>query len=241
MSRTFHDDELIELLAPFAINAVEPDERTAVEAFLQAHPEYQDEVDEYRSAAALLAAGHRDAPPSVWERIQNSIEPSAPPLRLIDEHVSAQHTARRFKRLSVGLSIAAAVLAVTLGAVLVKDRTSAPSDLANLAAAARSETNTREVNLTSTSGGSVASVVVTADGHGFVQQSSLPELPEGKTYQLWAFTDRGEPISIAVLGRTVPESAFMAVAQVKVLAITVEDAGGVVSPSGSPVASAAFT
>ncbi len=72
---------------------------------------------------------------------------------------------------------------------------------------------------------------------GFFYASNLPELPAGKTYQLWVITDK--PISVGlfaidrgrkgrVMMRDVP-----AIANIKQFAVSMEPAGGRPQPSGS--------
>lgn len=70
-------------------------------------------------------------------------------------------------------------------------------------------------------------IVLTEDGTGYVSESSLPALPDGRTYQLWAVVD-GRVISAGVLGQD-PEVVPFRVdpSGLEALAITEEIAGGV--------------
>lgn len=75
---------------------------------------------------------------------------------------------------------------------------------------------------------------------GVVNVDSLPEPPPGRAYQLWIITrDSPQPLSAGVLtawkGRQVAFSAPRPVTDVAALAISIEPAGGSVSPQGPVV------
>ena len=74
----FTADELDELLGAFALDAVDPDERQAVEDYLRVNPRARAEVEEHREVAAQLAFEGGDAPAGVWSAIQASLD-QAPP------------------------------------------------------------------------------------------------------------------------------------------------------------------
>jgi anti-sigma-K factor RskA len=84
----------------------------------------------------------------------------------------------------------------------------------------------------------LAQFVLVPDGRGYLVTSTLPGLPNNRTYQLWAIVG-GQPISIGLLGQSPYQSTFTLEgrpAPTK-LAITVEPAGGSVVPSSPMVAS----
>jgi hypothetical protein len=84
-------------------------------------------------------------------------------------------------------------------------------------------------------GSALATVILLADGTGYVTDLSLPELPGDRTYQLWEVT-QGGVISAGVLGNAPGVSSFQAVADVSALVITEEVAGGVPKSEGRVVA-----
>lgn len=99
----------------------------------------------------------------------------------------------------------------------------------------------RVVELTSAKGAGVAELVVRPDGAGYVVRSSMRALPANETYQLWAQI-AGNPISLGLLGsRPALGDAFSlgsSVGAARELLVTVEPSGGVVAPTGSPIAKA---
>ena len=58
------DDELRELLALAALNALDPDEQRSVDTAIAGRPDLQSELDELRLAAAQLAESEAAAPPA---------------------------------------------------------------------------------------------------------------------------------------------------------------------------------
>jgi anti-sigma factor RsiW len=75
-------DELADLLAAYALDALEPGERADVEALLDADPEARREVERYRETASLLAFAGTDAPAGLWERIEARLSGTGAPPRL---------------------------------------------------------------------------------------------------------------------------------------------------------------
>jgi anti-sigma-K factor RskA len=83
---------------------------------------------------------------------------------------------------------------------------------------------------------------VLVHGHGYLVSSTMGTLSSAKTYQLWGII-AGKPISIGLLGTT-PSNVTFTVAgslQPTELAITVEPAGGSVTPTTPIVASGSVT
>ncbi len=234
-------DEIEELLAVYALDAVDDDERELVDDYLRDNPRAVAEVESYREALSYLPAG-ADAPPGLWERIAAELETAPPPLRLD----AFRHPSTRSRR-PVGriLTIAAAVIAlVAAGGVIVqqqreiddRDTESVAAAVAREAAAAQGNAQTRTVTLRDSGG--VLSVVayVEPDGDLFLSGEQLPPLDRDRTYQLWCVRD-GEPgaVSLAVLGAQPTTTKLHLDSCSGVLAITDETAGGVGQPSDDPV------
>jgi anti-sigma-K factor RskA len=106
---------------------------------------------------------------------------------------------------------------------------------AQVAAALRSPGH-RTVVLRSPSGAALAELVVLTSGRGYLVQSTMPALPAGQTYQLWAIIG-GQPISAGLLGNRPGQAAFtLASTSPSSMAVTVEPAGGSPTPNGTMVA-----
>lgn len=241
-------DEVQNLLGAYALDAVEPDERIAVEEHLDACPRCRDEVTSHLEVAAALANVGGDAPAGLWDRIASSLEEPPPALDLARVRTAAA-AARGGKRAIAGLSTrlaaAAAVVLVLVGALSLKvvqqDRRINEMVVAlgedgferELAAAAV-DPEARKVRLSSPEDDVVAQAVLRTDGRGYLLASALPKLPAELTYQLWAVYGERK-VSLGVLGRDPGAVAFQVDTAPVALAVTAEQEGGVEQPTRNPV------
>ena len=247
MARELSRRELEELLGAYALDAVDDDEREQVEVYLSRNPEARSLVAEYRETAALLAHGSTEAPPGLWERIEQSLE-EAPP-KLATPPASAigfgSRRARLRRRAAVAVGVAAAVFLVGALTVKVVQQDDRIDDLGReartgsmLAAAERASRDPRaaRVALSSTDSTLEARVVYLPDGDGFLLQNNLRALPPDRTYQLWALmggSSQDRPISVGVLGPDPGVTAFRVQGPVVAFAISDEQSPGAAAP-GSP-------
>jgi anti-sigma factor RsiW len=247
--------ELAELLAAYALDAVDGDERAQVEAWIARTPRARRDVDELRETASLLTfSADDDVPTDLWSRIEAQLSEAPPPLRLApvrqydgDQHAreAAAATARRSSPRTWMVGIAAAlVLVIAVGIGIFEVQRNSDQDarmeqlqglmhstaMARAAQDAAMEPGARVAKLTSEKGTVMANVVTTVDGRGYVVVENLPKLPEGQTYQLWALMPEGmQPtmVSVGVLGRNPTVSAFTTDAKVMGYGLTMEDSPGV--------------
>ncbi len=250
MSDQMHD-EVAELLGAYALNAVDPDERVLVDAHLDDCPRCLGELQDHVAVAALLGNSGADAPPGVWDRIAATLEEAPPPMRLQldapgrDARVVPITAARSYPGRRVWAAAAAAAVAVIalLGVEVVRqdDRIgtlqSALSDegLMRAANVALADPDAVTANLSSTDGALLASAVLLPDGTGYLLAENMPGLAGDRTYQLWGQTTAGL-VSLGLLGADPGEVvAFHAGAPVTALAVTDEEAPGVVQSVNPPV------
>lgn len=246
-----NDPELDSLLGAYALDALEPDERARVEEYVAHNARARDEVDEMRESAAALAlapAGTEAPPPAVWDRIATEIAREPAPVASLEERRAGRSTWTPVVGiLSVAAAVALLVLALEVVSLHGRLHNATRSGDASASAAfdhARSETGARQLSMTPPHGGEVARVVLLPDGHGFLKNDDMPKLAADQTYQLWALTgdpSHPTPISAGVLGSNPQAAAFRLAGDVHALAVTVEQAPGVVAPSGAPYASAALS
>lgn len=252
-------DDLDSLLGAFALDALDPDDRARVDAYLNRDAAARSEVDDMRETAASLAlipTTEMEAPPDLWERISGAI--AAERERAAGSGVSSEQPvvdelaarrARRGRSYWMQASAAAAVIAVVVLAAQVAslrgqlDRAHR-TDSAAVAAAfdrATKVAGAREVALTAGSGASLARVVLLPDGTGYLRGDHLAPLPSDRTYQLWAVTGDAKQhavVSAGVLGPDPRAVSFRASGPVLGFAVTIEHAGGVVRSAQTPVAQA---
>ena len=214
-------EEIQDLLGAYALDAVDPDEATAVEDHLRECPRCRAEVAEHRETAALLAHAGDDAPPAVWDRIASSLDAPAPVVPL-----ALGARSRRPSLATTLVGIAAAGVIAVLGLQLRAQ----DERIDEMEAAMRlPEGETIELR-----GDAGAVPVVLQGDRAYLLGTALDELPAGRTYQLWGLAG-DELVSVGVLGRDPGVFGFDAEGYT-LLAITEEDAPGVVTSEQEPVA-----
>ncbi len=247
--------EIEELLGAYALDAVDADEARQIEEHLAECPRCRAEVAEHREVAALLTSGTSEpVPDGVWDRIAADLGDTPPPvpIEVAFGRREAKRTVARNRpvRALAGLAAAAAVLVVALMAGVLVNQRSEIDDLEDQVAEASQqdellalieEPGTQVVSLHSEDGVAEARAVVGEDGDSVLLASGLPELDEGRTYQLWGLPDgRESMVSLGVLGADPDHSAFHVEGGITTLAITEEPGGGSTQPSADPLVTGAL-
>ena len=242
--------EITELLGAYALDAVDGDERVAIEDHLPGCARCRAEVAEHREVASLLAHEGGQAPEGVWQRIAGTLEAPPPDLRLAPVPPPSAPSADRVvarrwspSRRTLGLVAAAAAVAlVLLGGQIVRqgdriDRLEVALEdpLTPALQAALDDPDASLLELGSADGGIELRGAITPDGVGYLRAGALPPLDAGRTYQLWGATG-SELVSLGVLGAD-PGVVSFAADGYEGFAITEEDAPGVVAPTSEPLVS----
>jgi anti-sigma factor RsiW len=256
--------EAAELLAVFALDALEDDEHELIEAHLAECPRCRAELDAHRQVAAALGNSVEPLPEGLWSSIASALPPrrddepppmptlvrdqtgdetsAAPPAATFAAPPARPRAARgRGRLISVAsLAVAAAAVAAVLGISLVHDNNQISNlqhSSATSAAAALTTRGHKVVDVESASHVQLAQFVVTPSGQGYLVKSNLPTLSSAQTYQLWGVIN-GKAISLGLLGHTPNRAAFTFAGSPtpSKLGITVEPAGGSVVPTGSMLA-----
>lgn len=239
MNHHWAEGEIEELLGVYAVDGLDDDERAIVDGHLVACPRCVAEVAWHRNVAARLTAGG-PAPPGVWNRIAAALEEPPPPLRLAPVAAPPVRI-RAVKALAGMVAVAAAALAVLGIGLHGQDRrldrmqtTLAEDGLRRSAVAALSDPASRTLKLGSTDRPTVAQAAVLPDGRGYLLADQLPPLPADRTYQLWVLVDN-QRVSAGLLGRHPTVAVFHAGGRFDGLAITEEEASGVIVSRHAPV------
>ncbi|MBT5275415.1 anti-sigma factor domain-containing protein [Ilumatobacter sp.] len=233
--------DLDELLGAYALDAVSPEEADRVEDYLAINPRAAAEVREHREVATMLAFTGMDAPEGLWSRIEQELDAPAPaPGPELARVMSIENapSRRRFATVAPWIASAAAAAIVAVVAIGIADRTTAPTDpLVAAYEAADSDRDSAKATLVAEGSSFEAVAVIDQDGHGYVRAGELPALGADQTYQLWGVVDTGadEPdvISLGIFGPNPELETFTTETPVVALAITIEDAPGVIS-DGNP-------
>jgi len=249
-------DEANELLAALALDAVDDDERTQIEAHVATCPRCQSELDALRDVAAALGNSVEALPEGIWPSISRRIyedqsgEARTPELDMDALAVpvsldAARASSRRSRTLVGSLAAVAAAIVVVLAFTLANVNGHVSRLQKALALASRSEVSAalaapghRLVSLDGADDVTLAQFVVLRDGRGYLVKSTMPKLERDETYQLWGVIN-DKPISIGLMGRSPGDVTFTVSGAPRPsrLAVTVEPSGGTSTPTGPAVAS----
>ncbi len=246
MGRELSHVDAGELLGVYALDALDPGEREAVEAHVAECGACQVEISQHREVAAFLGPVWSPAPEGLWDRIAEGLEETPPPLEMpLPPVVPLQRPARRSRPMAaVAAMVAVAAVAVVgvLGFKVIDDgrridgmnRQALGTEFDRTVNAALADPSGHHIKLQSADGAAGAEAVVLPDGAGFLTNKGLAELPYNHTYQLWALVGTSR-ISVGVLGPKVASAGFRAPTNAAGFALTDENAGGVVVSANNPV------
>ncbi|HEU4894308.1 MAG TPA: anti-sigma factor [Acidimicrobiia bacterium] len=227
--------EMHDLVALYALDALEGEERRDFESHLEACAECGSSLAEYRSAAGSLVP---DAPASdaTWQRISSAIAGTDAATDQPGEVVPIRRaTSDTVWKTVAGIAAAAALV---FAAVALLDGGAEPLSSEGIVAAAEdvaAEPGTF-VGEFLVDDVSVGQVVLSADGRGFViPTEQLEPLGSDRTYQLWVINEAEDVISAGVLGNDPAPATFTWTGDTTGFALTREVAGGVISSAGDVV------
>lgn len=234
------DEELEELLAAYALDAVTDDERRRVAEYLERDPGARAEVESYREVAAHLAFGGSAPPPNVWDRIVAELDSGVPAPGPELSRVMGQPSRRRRRAplVAAGTLVAAGVAAVGIALAVTGDSADAPNVEGAIEQAyddAAAAPGRRQARLASPDSDLTAEAVVMPDGRGFLSARALPPLTASETYQMWGVFGDGDIISLGVIGNRPGIEPFTARGDLDAILITKEEAGGVAASENEPL------
>ena len=245
-------DEVSELLAPLALDALDVDARILVEAHVVSCADCQSELDDLREVASALGNTVEAPPEELWAKIARHLYDdergdvaTLPPLLTDHPMPEIRHARRKVQRVRVvvGATLLAAAAAILVLAIDVAHESSRISNLQSaLATSAMHQALATPGHMVVTLSGSghrvLATFVVLRDGTGYLVSSTMAALPDGETYQLWGFV-AGKPVSIGIMGSRPHQVAFTLASSPRPseFGVTVEPAGGSATPTLPVVAS----
>jgi anti-sigma-K factor RskA len=226
--------DLHSLMAPYALDALEPDERERFEAHLDQCVDCQLELGGFMATAIRLgdAASHTP-PPGLRDRLlaEVSVTPQQRPIvTSLSERRGLRHALPR-------LAVAAAVLvaAVGVGGFLVERDHAQDERRENLAiSAVIGADDVQSVAQTFDVGGSVKMYMSAAEDSAVIFAKDLPRPEDGKVYQVWMIDGSG-PTSQGTF-ETDGQMIMEGVAGADRVAVTVEPKGGSDQPTSPPIA-----
>ena len=227
--------DLHHLIAPYALDALEADDRARFEAHLAQCEQCRVELEGFLSTAARLGGAEATTPPPELRQRLLAMAASTP-----QEHpvVTALSQGSRIRRYAPRLALAAAVAAAVVGIggyVAEHERAEDLSaDRSNITAVMAAEDATTSEG-DATGGGEVRVIVSKSHDAAVVVGASLPALDEDQTYQVWRMED-GKPTSAGLLGREPGVLYVDGVKGAEAYAVSVEPSGGSRQPTSDPIA-----
>lgn len=235
------DHQWTELVAPYALDALDAEERARFEAHLATCAACRGEVQSHRDVAGLLAQSAPDATPPV--ALRERVLREARRVRPIG--------ARRAGR-GPWLAVAASLLlALGIGYAYLQERATSGQASASLAAA-RDTIAARDSLVKTLLSPDAATADLAATGQApsarlFWSPSRrrvvmavfhLMPAPGGRTYQLWAIS-KGKPVSLGIFntnpsGQLITQMSLPADLTFELTAVTEEPAGGSPQPTQTP-------
>jgi|SRR5689334_11929063 len=234
-----HDDYK-EMIPARALSALDAAEERALNEHLENCSECRAELEDWQATAAALSLASDPAEPSpqVRERILSEVRKDLSSSKVIP----FKSTPRRTSWLTFG-AIAAVVLltALIIGlAVLWQQNQRLTRDTEFVELVNTPGARVRELRGADPAQSATAKLAYDRNGRAILMASKLPNVPEGKAYQLWFIVGNKPPVP----GKTfVPDSGGSAVLKAEipreavdanVFAITVEPAAGSSAPT-SPI------
>jgi anti-sigma-K factor RskA len=229
------DTESHELIAGYALDALDDADRARAEALLASSDEAREELRAYSDVATAMAtAVSGPAPaPELRERVLAAVRAEPQNVVSLDE-----------RRRSRAVPVLAACAAVAACAALVAgiwgfgvssdlDDTRAALARERAAAAVLADPNAQSVALESGDG----RLVVGGDGKAVLVVDSLAPAPPGKTYELWV-SGGGAPVPAGVFSGAGDRDVVPVDQPVdtgSVVLVTVEPEGGVDAPTTQPI------
>lgn len=229
-------EDLHSLIAPYALDALDPAERARFEAHLTQCVNCQSELSGFVATAARLGDVEGLAPPAgLRERLMSEVSTTRQ-----ERPTVIALTQSRLRRTLPRLVMAAAFLvgAVGIGGYVAERDTT--NDLrADRAAitALMSAADATTTDRTFDGGGHVRLVSSDEADTAYIVATDLPRLDGGKVYQVWVVTG-DSPTSEGVFA-TSGEMIMEDIAGADRIAVTIEPKGGSKQPTTAPIATLA--
>ncbi len=254
-------EEAQELLAVYALDAVDGSERGDLERHVEECVRCSNDLDALRGVTSAMGNVSEQAPDHVWRRIsehlyddvESSVTPSFRGLEsshaVVTPITARRGTLSRRATVIAGVfSVAAAALVAALSVNLIQANDHVSQLTSALGAAGQSAVAAAEVapghvdvTLSNSHVANVAKFVL-FNGHGYLVSSNMSSLSTAQTYQLWGIFN-GKPISIGLMGAKPTNVQFTVASAVtpSELAVTVEPASGATVPTTPIIASGKVT
>ncbi len=231
-----------ELKDAYALGALSGEERREFEEHLARHPGHQAEVDELIAVASLLALSPAEQEPS--PALRKNL------MRTVRAEASAPEPERRsifdgirsflgYRALTAGVAVAAIIGLLGWNLLLhgeIQNLQSQPEVVQKQPDTA--EPRVLEFQPAESASHASGELIMFKGERGVLVAKDMPQLPEGRVYQIWIIKDdKPKPSGLFQPDQEDPVAASLTHAPSKgvIVAITVEPAGGSPKPTSDPI------
>jgi anti-sigma-K factor RskA len=226
--------DLHQLIAPYALDALEADDRSRFEAHLALCEQCRVELVGFLSTTARLGdAEAMTPPPELRERLLTTVS-STPQERPV---VTALSQRSRVRRIAPRVAFVAAVAAAVVGiGGFVAEHEQAEDLRADRSrfTAVMSAPDAATTEESAAGGGALRVIASPTHDAAVVVGASLSKLDVDQTYQVWRMRD-GKPTSVGLLGRGPGMLYVDGIKDADAFAVTVEPSGGSPQPTSDPI------
>ncbi|GAA3774233.1 anti-sigma factor [Streptomyces chiangmaiensis] len=253
--------DLHSLAAPYALDALDPDERRRFERHLEGCDQCAAEVRALSQDAVRLAwSTTAIAPPGLRDRVLTAVRstpqdpapvPDPPASRARAPHLPphvwgaepppARVRAPRLRPLFAPLATATAAAALVVAALFgvqaaqTQDKLDAERAQAREIAHVLAAPDARATSDKDAEGRGIGVIASASEGRAVVTLSGLDALPGGRVHQLWLMRPHAQPRSLGLFHGDTPLVASGLTKAATSLAVTVEPEGGSPKPTSQPV------
>jgi anti-sigma-K factor RskA len=231
--------DLHHLLAPYVLDALEPDERHLFEAHLEQCELCRSELGGFVETANRLGGAEAEPPPPGLRDRLMAMAAITPQERPVVTAIAQRSRLRRaLPRIAVA---AAAVVAAVSIAGFVAEHQKADDLRAERAEMVAVLTSSDAAMSVDAAAGGASVRVISSPSHdaAVVVGTSLRPLRSDEVYQLWTVHD-GRTVSAGVMGNGPGMMLVDGIKGVEALAVTVEPKGGSKAPTSDPILSASI-
>ena len=228
------NSDLHDLLVPYALDALDPHERSKFESHLDQCDVCSVELNGFALTAVRMAEATEEEPPSalrvaVLDRVATTPQ-ERPVVTAIAQHGALRRSLPR-------LAVAASVLVATAGLggfFLERDRAEDLQAQTEQISTILTAEDSALLAAPATTGGELRIMHSPSHGDAVVMGSDLEPLADGRIYQVWAmYGDEPQPAGV------LPSSSSMVLASgvgdADAFAVTIEPAGGSQAPTTEPI------
>lgn len=239
MKRNVRPGDAYGLIGAYAVDAVTPEERGAVEAYLRDHPEALDEVLSLQEAAATLPAPELTPPAHVRSELLAQVARTRPLPPVVPVAAERSQTPRAARRAILWLGAAAAAIVIAVAGVRIAsdDAGSMPAPVAEVMHAddaRESVIDMGEHKITVTRSMGMDKAVVTS--------TTMGRAPDGMAYQMWVKDSSGKMVSGGLLPEPEKDGPIAMplhgdAGTAREVAVSMEPAGGSAQPTSKMLGS----